>query len=57
MTTKKRFSQAKALNFPVKEAWEMIAKGWGVNEWMLYMTSCHLDGNNRYCTTVDGKVL
>ena len=61
MVVQKQFSQAKVLDAPHQQVWDIISKATGLTDWLPVITSCRLEGEGenakRYCETSDGKQL
>ena len=46
------------LNVPANQVWKLVSQVGGVDQWFgSLITSCKVDGDNRYCETVDGVKL
>lgn len=47
----------KTISVHAETLWPTIASGTGVNEWFPVITSCRVEGNQRFCTMAGGGAL
>ncbi len=45
----------KILSVPAADVWSIVGAVSGVDKWLAPITSCRVEGNNRYCGTEDGE--
>lgn len=52
---KSEFKISQTIDVLPQEAWEVIGAVSGVDQWLMPITDCKVEGNKRYCSTEDGS--
>ena len=53
---KKEIRTVNTIAAPIEKIWENLKTGEEVNTWLPIITSCRVEGNQRFCTTESGNL-